>query len=189
MDQSEGPLRKVRTSVIECDLFTRAAYSRPMVTINTDGISAEERVTVKFQSAYREMLAQLAAPGFADVLCAHEAAHLFYFALAGITEYEPMPARIRYDSQIKDYTGDLASVQMLKTPTPATAQEDFQSWFCLIACAHAAGGVVSRKRRPFQDGGDSDDKERFIRDLPPISHPLITGVSRVWFGDEYISSS
>ena len=130
--------------------------------IDTTGISDEQKSTAQFQSAYREMLAQLSSPGFAAVLCAHEAAHLFYFALVGSVEYEAAPAKIYYDPQIRDYAGNMASVQLLKPPV-APQPEKLAEWFCLIACAHAAGGVVARKLYPSTGGGDSDDKERFQR--------------------------
>src|SRR5713101_4328992 len=79
------------------------------ITINTDGISEEQRATQKFKSAYNEMLAQLTAPGFAPVLCAHELAHLIYFGQLGETKYEPQPAKLRYDPAIVDYVGSLAA--------------------------------------------------------------------------------
>jgi hypothetical protein len=131
-------------------------------TIDTEGISDVEKATAKFQFVYQGMLAQLRQPGFVSVLCAHEAAHLFYFALLGATEYDPHPARIRYDQKIGDYVGDLAGVQLLKPPT-IWQKGKFQEWLGLLARAHAAGGVVARKLSPSEDGGDADDKERFKR--------------------------
>jgi hypothetical protein len=71
--------------------------------INTDGISDEEKATPKFQSFYQGMMAQLSKPGFIPVLCAHEAAHLIYFAAMGMTEYDPHPACIRYDPDRRLY--------------------------------------------------------------------------------------
>jgi len=129
------------------------------ITINTDGISNAQRVTAKFQSAYRNMRAQLGAPGFIPVLCAHEAAHVIFFAIAGMKNYDTKPASLKYDPLIDDYVGSLASIQVLDLPpwTPGA----FWEWFGKIACGHAAGGVVARKLMPSSDGGDQDDKERF----------------------------
>jgi hypothetical protein len=130
------------------------------ITINTDGISNEQKATTKFQTAYQDMLAQLSAPGFAHVLCAHEAAHVVYFTKAGMQNYDTLPARLKYDPQIDDYTGSLASIQPLDL-APCT-EGKFWEWFFRLARAHAAGGVVARKLRSSSDGGDQDDKERFV---------------------------
>jgi hypothetical protein len=131
------------------------------VIINTDGITDEQKRSAKFQSAYRDMLAQLTTPGFAHVLCAHEAAHLVYFTIVGMQNYDSFPARLQYDPQIDDYVGSLASIQPLDLPqwTPGK----FWEWFSSVARAHAAGGVVARKLMPLSDGGDQDDKDRFKR--------------------------
>jgi hypothetical protein len=82
------------------------------ITINTDGISAEQKATEKFKSAYRDMHAQLSAPGFIPVLCAHEIAHKIYFMAAGVKEdqFKPHPAQLRYDSTKDDYVGHLAGI-------------------------------------------------------------------------------
>jgi hypothetical protein len=129
------------------------------ITIKTDGISAQQKGTIKFQTAFQDMLAQLSAPGFIPVLCAHEAAHLVFFTIAGMKNYEPCPATIRYDPTIDDYAGHLAGIQPLDLPqwTPG----DFWSWFLKVACGHVAGGVVARRLLPSSDGGDQDDRERF----------------------------
>jgi hypothetical protein len=126
---------------------------------NIDGISDQEKATEKFQSAYRDMRAQLIVPEFIPVLCAHEAAHAVYFTLAGMKEFEPLPARIVYDPKIDDYVGYLAAIQVLDLPewTPG----DFRKWLFNIARAHAAGEVVARKLMPSSDGGDENDRERF----------------------------
>ena len=71
----------------------------------------------------------------------------------------PFPAGLKYDASIDDYKGHLAAIQPLDTP-PWT-EGNFWEWFFKIACAHAAGGVVSRKLMPSRDGGDGNDKDRF----------------------------
>lgn len=129
------------------------------ITINTDGISDEEKKTWKFQSAYQDMVKQLSVPGFIPVLCAHEAAHAVYFTLAGMKEFDPLPAYITFDPTINDYTGHLAAIKLCDIPT--WTEGKFNEWFYKIAKGHAAGGVVARKLMPSSDGGDSDDKERF----------------------------
>jgi hypothetical protein len=138
------------------------------VIINTDGVTDEQKRSAKFQSAYADMLAQLTAPGFAHVLCCHEAAHLVYFTIAGMQNYDPQPARLEYDPQLDDYVGSLAGIQLLDLPqwTPGK----FGEWFYNVARAHAAGGVVAREMMSstggtWKDdtGGDQDDKERFIK--------------------------
>ena len=129
------------------------------ITINTDGISDEQKATQKFKSAYNEMLAQLTAPGFAPVLCAHEFAHLIYFGQLGEIKYEPQAARLRYDPAIDDYVGSLAAIQFLDMPM--WTEGKFHEWLYKVAKGHAAGGVVARKLMPTSDGGDADDKDRF----------------------------
>lgn len=129
------------------------------ITIKTKGISDQEKATEKFQSAYRDMMSQLTAPGFIAVLCAHEAAHAIYFTLAGMKEFDTHPAELRYDPAIDDYTGSLAAIKVLDLP-PWTEGE-FSDWFFKVARAHAAGGVVARRLMPSSDGGDQDDRDRF----------------------------
>jgi hypothetical protein len=146
-----------RSTVIETG---RDAMSEPHeTTIITDGISDEEKTTPEFQSFYRDMRAQLCAPGFIPVLCAHEAAHMAYFTLAGVKNFEPTPSQIRYDPTIGGYTAELAAVRPLDLPTWIEGQ--FGDWLFKIARAHAAGGVVARRLLPSSDGGDNGDKEQF----------------------------
>lgn len=129
------------------------------IKINTNGISEEQKATEKFQSAYRNMMAQLTAPGFIPVLCAHEAAHLIYFARLGTKKYDALPPTLRFDPAKDDYTGHLAAVKILDMPlwTPGK----FDEWFSYVARAHAAPGVVARKLMPSTYGGDDDDRARF----------------------------
>lgn len=137
----------------------RTVRSLGMIKINTDGISDEQKATCKFQSAYNDMMAQLTQPGFIDVLCAHEAAHLIYFTRAGTKEYDPLPPTLTYDAAKDDYTGHFAAVKIYDLP-PWTPGK-FTEWFSFIARAHAAPGLVARKLMPSSDGGDSNDKARF----------------------------
>jgi hypothetical protein len=130
------------------------------ITINVDGISDQEKATEKFQSAYRDMMGQLMAPGFIPVLCAHEAAHAIFFMIAGMKEFEPLPATLEYVPQIDDYEGHLAAIRPLDIPSWVEGQ--FWDWLFAIAQGHAAGGVVARKLMPCSDGGDQDDKRRFL---------------------------
>jgi hypothetical protein len=127
--------------------------------IKTDGISDEQKATSKFQFVYKGMLAQLNQPNFIPILCAHEAAHLVYFTLMGLKEYDTHPASIRYDPEIDNYVGDLAGVKAIDPPL--WKEGKFGEWFSLFARACAAGGVIARKLDPSTDGGDQDDKRRF----------------------------
>jgi hypothetical protein len=128
-------------------------------TINTDGITDEQRKTEKFKSAYRDMLENLTAPEFIPTLCAHEAGHMIYFNQLGVMNFEPYPPTLKYDPTIDDYMGHLAAIQPLNIPTYKPGE--FTKWLYQIADAHAAGGVIARKLMPSSDGGDQDDKERF----------------------------
>jgi hypothetical protein len=127
--------------------------------INTEGITDEQKSTDKFKSAYADMLAQLLAPGFIPVLCAHEAAHVLYFGIAGTINFDPQPAKLYYDPKIDDYAGHLAAVQILDIPQ--FVQGQFWEQFDKIAKAHAAGGVLARRLMPSSDGGDQNDRDRF----------------------------
>jgi len=139
------------------------------VKIDTEGLTDEQKRSAEFQSAYQDMLRQLTAPGFADVLCCHEAAHLFYFMLAGgAKNYQAFHASLRYDPLINDYSGSLASVQILDYPEMTEGK--FPQYISNIARALSAGGVVARKLMADHPahgydttGGDQDDKERFVR--------------------------
>jgi hypothetical protein len=150
------------------------------IRIDTDGISDEQKATVKFQSAYRDMLSQLNAPGFIPVLCAHEAAHAFYFTLGGMKEFKPLPARLEYDPKIDDYVGHLAAIQLLDFPS--WEEGKFKEWLFNVACGHAAGGVVARKLMPSSLGGDEDDRERFKKLCDEFNiDPKITIDSQQWW--------
>jgi hypothetical protein len=143
------------------------------VTINTDGITDEQKRSGKFQSAYQDMHRQLTAPQFAHVLSCHEAAHLFYFRMVGMRSHKARSARLQYDPVMDNYFGSLASVQILDSVPRVSTQNEFQELLARIARALAAGGVVSRKLMASMDvgswghgmdttGGDQNDKERFV---------------------------
>jgi hypothetical protein len=143
------------------------------VTINTDGITDEQKRSGKFQSAYQDMHRQLTAPQFAHVLSGHEAAHLFYFRMVGMRSHKARSARLQYDPVMDNYFGSLASVQILDSVPRVSTQNEFQELLARIARALAAGGVVSRKLMASMDvgswghgmdttGGDQNDKERFV---------------------------
>jgi hypothetical protein len=150
------------------------------VIIDTEGITDEQKRSLKFQAAYREMRAQLTAPGFAHVLCCHEAAHVFYFRKAGWKTYEALHARLQYDPIKGDYSGSLASVK-IPDPPQATSPDKIEETLSQMASALAAGGVVARKLMPLTavsswrmdvTGGDQDDKERFVAICAALSTRL-----------------
>jgi hypothetical protein len=143
------------------------------VTINTDGITDEQKRSGKFQSAYQDMHRQLTASQFAHVLSCHEAAHLFYLRMMGMRSHKATPARLHYDPVMDEYFGSLASVQILDLPLRASTWNEFEELLRRMARAFAAGGVVSRKLMASMDvdswghgmdttGGDQNDKERFV---------------------------
>ena len=131
------------------------------VSINTDGITPEQKATAKFKSAYREMYERLTAPGFAQVLCAHEAAHIIFFSIMAKRElpYNALRARLVYDPTITDYTGSLASVQLIEKPQYEGGNA--WEWLYQVACGLCAGSIAARKLTPSSDGGDDGDRERF----------------------------
>ena len=148
MSQDRYPISPVYSSV-----------TMPPFTIDTDGISDEQKKGAKFRFAYDGLIAQLSVPGFVEVLCAHEAAHKVYLAVAGVKDFKFFPARIRYDPETDDYLADLASVQGVGLPPPASRIDDL---VFNTARALAAGGVIARKLMPDTDGGDQNDKDRFL---------------------------
>jgi hypothetical protein len=129
-------------------------------TINTDGISEAERASPKFQRVYQGMMAEMSRPGFIRILCCHEAAHLFYFKMAGTQNYDPHRTCIRFDPMLNDYVGDMAGVKI--NDLGRWEPGKYWEWFTAVAKAHVAGGVIARKLDPsLTDVGDSDDKARF----------------------------
>ena len=69
------------------------------MTIDTSGLSEEQKATSQFQSAYADMMCQLNASGFIPSLCAHEAAHLIYYKMMGATQFKPLHPRITCDAK------------------------------------------------------------------------------------------
>jgi hypothetical protein len=143
------------------------------VTINTDGITDEQKRSGKFQSACQDMHRQLTVPQFAHVLSCHEAAHLFHFKMVGMRSHKATPARLQYDPVMDNYFESLASVQILDSLPRVSTQNEFEELLARIARALAAGGVVSRKLMASMEvgswghgmdttGGDQNDKERFV---------------------------
>jgi hypothetical protein len=129
------------------------------ITINTDGISDEQKKTEKFKSAYRDMMNQLIAPGFIPVLCAHEAGHAIYFSAAGVKDFVALPPRLEFDPSIDDYKGHLAAYKPLDIPS--WVEGDFWNWLYRVSKGYAAGGVIARKLDPRTDGGDANDRDNF----------------------------
>jgi len=127
--------------------------------IATDGISDEQKATVKFQSAYADMMRKLTVPGFIAALCAHEAAHLIYYEMMGSVRYELLPPRLEYSPDKQAFTGHFAAIKLIEVP-PCEADK-WREWITMKANAEAAGGVVGRKLFPASSGGDEGDKEKF----------------------------
>ena len=131
------------------------------MTIDTSGLSEEQKATSQFQSAYADMMCQLNASGFILALCAHEAAHLIYYEMMGKIRYEPLPPRLEYDERKGDFVGHLAAVRLIEIPNCEPGK--WREWLTMIAYADVAGGVVGRKLSPQSGGGDDGDKEIFKR--------------------------
>ena len=130
-------------------------------TIMTEGISEEQKQTVKFRLAYADMLRTLSTPGFIDALCAHEAAHVVYYEMMGAIRYELLPPRLEYDSQNRRFIGHFAAIQLAEEPL--CEPQKWQGYVTLLSRAQAAGGVVGRRLFPASSGGDEGDREKFRR--------------------------
>ena len=137
--------------------------------IDTTSIPDELRSTEEFRSTYADMLVKLNAPGFIEALCAHEAAHVFYYELISPIVYEPLKPELRYDGQARRYEGHFAALNVIEYPMfLGGSVQDFVTWFGKMMQAKVAGGVVGRKLFPSSDGGDVGDKrecEKFCDDL------------------------
>jgi hypothetical protein len=129
--------------------------------ISTDGISDEQKATVKFQAAYADMMGKLTAPGFIAALCAHEGAHLVYYEMMGPIRYESLPPRLEYSPEKQAFTGHFAAIKLAEEPL--CEPHKWQEYVTMMAHAHAAGGVVARKLLPTCSGGDEVDKENFSK--------------------------
>jgi hypothetical protein len=110
--------------------------------ITTDGISDEQKATVKFQAAYADMLCTLNTPGFIEALCAHEAAHLVYYEMMGPIRYELLPPRLEYDAQRQRFIGHFAAIMLAEEPL-CEAQR-WQEYITKMSHAQAAAGVFGR---------------------------------------------
>ena len=118
--------------------------------IATDGISDEQKATVKFQSAYADMMSKLTSPDFIPALCAHEAAHLIY------------------DSVGQRFFGHYAAIQLAEEPL--CEPHKWQEYVQMMARVHVAGGVVGRKLFPASSGGDEVDKQNFKKLCADLTH-------------------
>ena len=127
--------------------------------IATDGVSDEQKATVKFKAAYAEMMRKLTAPGFISALCAHEAAHLVYHEMMGPIRYETLPPRLQYSLEKQEFRGYFAAIKLVENPV--CEHSKWREYVTMMANAHAAGGVVGRKLFPASSGGDEGDKENF----------------------------
>ena len=113
----------------------------PPITINTDGITDDQKKSPKFRFVHDGMLADLSIPGFIDVLCAHEAAHKLFLEMNGVTKFIYLPAKVKYDPVADNFVGDLAAVRPVDAPAPDLSK--LKDWVATMALCYAAGGVVS----------------------------------------------
>lgn len=138
--------------------------------IATHGISDEQKATVKFQSAYADMMSKLTSPDFIPALCAHEAAHLVYYEMMGPIRYELLPPRLEYDPETRGFTGHYAAIKLAENPL--CEPHKWQQYITMMARAHVAGGVVGRKLFPASSGGDEGDKQNFRKLCADLTHHL-----------------
>jgi hypothetical protein len=136
--------------------------------IATDGISDEQKATVKFQSAYADMMSKLTSPDFIPALCAHEAAHLIYYEMMGPIRYKLLPPRLEYDSVGQRFFGHYAAIQLAEEPL--CEPHKWQEYVQMMARVHVAGGVVGRKLFPASSGGDEVDKQNFKKLCADLTH-------------------
>src|SRR5277367_980958 len=108
--------------------------------IATDGISDEQKATIKYQSAYADMMSKLTSPDFIPALCAHEAAHLIYYEMMGPIRYELLPPRLENDLKRQGFTGHYTAIKLAKNPL--CEPHKWQEYITMMARAHVAGGVV-----------------------------------------------
>jgi hypothetical protein len=130
--------------------------------IDSSSIPADQRSSREFRYHFLKMNDTLNSSGFIDALCAHEAAHVYYFELVGPIVYQPQKTTLRYDAERKQYHGHFAALMITKYPAfPGGGPDDFTKWFNGMLYANVAGGVVARKLLPSSDGGDQGDKVQF----------------------------
>jgi hypothetical protein len=116
--------------------------------IATDGISDEQKATVKFQSAYADMMSKLTSPDFIPALCAHEAAHLVYYEMMGPIRYELLRPRLEYDPVRQRFTGHYAAIKLAENPL--CDPHKWQEYITMMAALtlRAGSSVVSSSLPP-----------------------------------------
>jgi hypothetical protein len=131
------------------------------MTIDTSGLSEEQKATAQFKSVYAGMMRQLNDPGYVPALCAHEAAHLIFYEMMGTIRYVPVPPKITYDANNGEFIGHLAAIQLAEEPL--CEPHKWQEYVTMMSHTQVAGGVVARKLLPGCYGGDKADKEKLRR--------------------------
>jgi hypothetical protein len=137
------------------------------MTIDTSGLSEEQKATAEFKSMYAGMMHQLNDPGYITALCAHEAAHLIFYEMMSTIRYVLVPPKIMYDAQIGMFIGHLAAIELAEEPI--CEPHRLQEYVTMISHAQVAGRVVARKLLPDCYGGDKGDKEKFERICAELS--------------------
>jgi len=136
------------------------------MTIDTSGLSEEQKATAEFNSIYTGMLRQLNAPGFIPLLCAHEAAHVVYYRMMGTTQFRPLPPRITCNAKTGKFIPLLAAVEIIDKPP--CQPESWQNWLKMDARASVAGSVVARKLGSTDAGGEEGDRLAFNDDCAQL---------------------
>lgn len=136
------------------------------MTIDTSGLSEEQKTTAEFISMYAGMMRQLNAPGFFPLLCAHEAAHVVYYRMMGATQFKPLPPRITCDAKSGRFIPHLAAVEVIDKPL--CHGESWQHWLRMDARASVAGSVVARKLGSTDTGGEEGDRLAFNNDCAQL---------------------
>ncbi len=136
------------------------------MTIDTSGLSEEQKATDEFKSVYAGMMRQLNAPGCIPLLCAHEAAHVVYYRMMGATQFKPLHPRITCDAKTGKLIPILAAVEIIDKP-PCHG-ESWQHWLRMDARGSVAGSVVARKLGATDTGGEEGDRLAFNNDCAQL---------------------
>jgi len=139
--------------------------------IDTSSIPKELRSSREFSHHFLKMSDQLALPGFIEALCAHEAAHVYFYELIAPIIWEPIKTKLWYDSKARRYEGYFAAVNILEYPLFLGGDLNaLAEWIDRMVQAKVAGSVVARHLLPSCDGGEQGDRREFDKFCDDVQH-------------------
>lgn len=129
--------------------------------IDTSRIPQDKLTDPRFLQLHTNMMNALSNPLYINAFCVHEAAHIIYFRRMGATEFTLNGPRIEYDQAMDEFDGYMADVKV-ESLNMEPSDVEVINLVRQAARGHAAGGIVARAMTNVSDGGDEEDRRRFI---------------------------